>query len=222
MRIPRAFMAVVVLVGALVFCGGCSSLRVTEPARTATEMFLLSQAASEAVGNLSATGLRDRLVYVDGSFFMPQGYFPYFPLADYQFLMGEVRAKLLKEGVRLTADRGKAEIIVEVRSGALGIDKQSLLVGLPSIAVPGLASGATDSDLVSEPLIATPEIAFLKNIKQDSLASVAIVAYWADTGELVSSSGPFIGRAWRNDWWILGYGPRTSGDIPTVRREQGR
>ena len=38
------------------------------------------------------------------------------------------------------------------------------------------------------------------------------------SGELVDSSGPFVGRTLREDWWILGFGPRTIGDIPPAQR----
>jgi hypothetical protein len=211
-------LAFLVLVAAL--AGGCSSIRTTDPPRTATEMLLMSQAATEAVGKLAADALRDRRAYIDGSFFLPQDR-EKGTRADHLFLMGEVRARLLREGVRVVYDRKDAEIIVEVRSGVMGIDKQNLLVGLPSVTLPGLGGAATGG-VGGEPLIATPEIALIKNIKQDGVASVAIVAYWADSGELVASSGPFFGRTYRDDWWFFGYGPRTSGDIPTAQRRPGR
>jgi hypothetical protein len=45
---------------------------------------------------------------------------------------------------------------------------------------------------------------------------VAFVAYRADTGEYVTSSGPYIGRTIRDDFWLFGLGPRTVGNIPTT------
>jgi hypothetical protein len=183
-------------------------------------MLLMSQAATEAVGKLSAEALRDRGVFVDGSYFLPS-IRDKDTRGDHLFLIGEVRARLLREGVRLVEDRSKAEIVVEVRSGVLGIDKQNLLVGLPSVTLPGLGGGAT-TGIAGDALIATPEIAIIKNIKQDGVVSVAIVAFWADTGELVSTSGPFYGRTYRDDWWFFGYGPRTSGDIANVQRQPAR
>ena len=64
--------------------------------------------------------------------------------------------------------------------------------------------------------IVTPEIAITKSVKQIGFASVAYVAYWADTGEVVDSSGPSVGKAFRDDWWLFGFGPRTIGTIPPV------
>ncbi len=213
---PRLSTALLLL--AAVCLTGCSSVRVTDPPRTATEMLLLNQAVTTAVSQLSASALRDRLVFVDDAYLTPHDRNTD-TTADYLFLLGEVRAKLLIEGARLVNTREAAQIIVEVRSAAHGIDKQNLLVGLPQIALPGVAGG---TGITAGPLIATPEIALLKNIKQDGIASVAIVAYWADSGELVAASGPFIGRTNRDDWWILGYGPRTSGNIPSAQQRPSR
>jgi hypothetical protein len=208
-----------IAIPALLICcaatAACSSVRVTDPPRTATEMLLLNQAVAEAIDKLSAAALRDRKVFVDGSYFVPADKNRDNIASDYLFTMGEVRAKLLREGVRLVNTRDQAQIVVEVRSGAHGIDKENLLVGLPSVTLPGLGGGAVSA---AEPLIATPEIALVKNIKQDGVASIAIVAYWADTGELVAASGPFMGHTYRDDWWFFGYGPKTSGDIPTAQR----
>ena len=40
---------------------------------------------------------------------------------------------------------------------------------------------------------------------------MAFVAYWADSGEIVGASGPYIGRTQRKDFWFFGFGPRTVG-----------
>ena len=111
--------------------------------------------------------------------------------------------------------REAAQIVLEVRSGGIGIDRLEYLLGIPSIYVSGELGG--DETGTNVP-VATPELAIIKNTKQLGFASAAFVAYWADTGELVSSSGPFIGRTMREDWWFLGFGPRTIGDIPPAEK----
>ena len=58
----------------------------------------------------------------------------------------------------------------------------------------------------------------MKSTKQRGFASVAFVAFWNDTGELIATSGPFIGRTFRDDFWFFGIGPRTVGDIPPTRQ----
>ena len=50
---------------------GCANIRITNPPRTATEQFLLSQAAIEAISRFSFDPLFGRKVYVDSSHFAP-------------------------------------------------------------------------------------------------------------------------------------------------------
>ena len=68
-------------------------------------------------------------------------------------------------------------------------------------------SGASAGTLI------TPEIAFYKKIHQKGYAAVAFAAYWRDTGELVGSAGPVFGYTEREDVWIFGVGPSTTGNI---------
>jgi hypothetical protein len=60
----------------------------------------------------------------------------------------------------------------------------------------------------------TPEVSLVKTTKQHGFSSIAYIAYWADTGEVVAASGPFVGRTTRDDYWFFGVGPRTLGNIP--------
>jgi uncharacterized protein DUF6655 len=184
---------------------GCANLRVTDPARTATEQFLLSQAAIEAVRPLSFEALHGRKVFVDDK---------YFAASEKEFVLGELRAKLLLSGVQLFAKEEQAEIVFELRSGGVGIDRYESLLGIPSIGLAAAAASAAAGVPVAS--IVTPEIAITKEITQIAFASVAYVAFWVDTGEVVASSGPSVGRAFREDWWFLGFGPRTIGTVPPV------
>jgi hypothetical protein len=195
---------------ALCGLGSCATIRVTDPAHTATEQFLMSVAASRAIDQLSAETLRDRTVFVESQYLTATTQ----PALEHSFLLGELRAKLLMSGVRLTDERSKAQIILEVRSGGVGIDRLEYLLGIPATYIPGGSSSTGGY------AIATPELAILKSTRQLGFASVAFIAYWSNTGEVVASSGPFIGRTLREDWWILGYGPRTIGSIPPA--ESGR
>jgi hypothetical protein len=184
---------------------GCASVRITDPSRTATEQFLLSQAAVKAVELLSFEVIHGRKVFLDVA---------YFTTAEKEFVLAELRAKLLHSGVSISDKREDAKIVVEVRSGGVGIDRYESLFGIPALTAPsGTASTAQVVTLI------TPEIAITKKIRQIGFASVAYVAYWAETGEVVASAGPTIGKTYREDWWLLGFGPRTIGNIPPVDRE---
>lgn len=195
----------ILLLAALTLLPACTStIRTTDPARTATEQFLLSQAASLAVSQLTVEGLRGRRVFVDDQ---------YFAASESKFVLGELRNRLFLGGVQLVPERELAQVILEVRSGGVGIDRADYLLGLPSLV---LSAGEDGDNTSTSTPIATPELALLKNINQVGVASVAFIAYWADTGEVVASSGPFIGRTTRDDWWVFGFGPRTVGNIPTT------
>jgi hypothetical protein len=193
------------LAAILLFLGGCASIRITDPAHTATEQFLLSHAAIEAVKPFSFEVLRGRKIYVDDT---------YFAASQKEFVLGELRAKLLLAGVQILTKRDACEIVLEIRSGGVGIDRYESLLGIPAIGA--AASTAATGAGVPVTGIITPEIAITKEIKQIGYASVAYVAYWSDTGEVVDSAGPSVGKVYRDDWWLFGFGPRTIGTIPPV------
>jgi hypothetical protein len=195
----------------MMVASGCATVRNTDPPRTATEQYLLLQAVQSAVAKLSAAPIRDRLVFIDSTYLTSQ----WQPSLDHSFMLGELRAKLLMGGVRLARFREEAEIVLEVRSQSIGIDRYDYLIGLPGISL-GTATAAAGAPVP----IVTPELAIIKSIKQRGFADVAFVAYWRDTGEVVATSGPFDGKTIREDFWIFGFGPRTVGDIPPARPAQ--
>jgi hypothetical protein len=190
----------------LVFAAGCANIRVTNPPRTATEQFLLSQAAIEAIERFSFESLFGRKVYVDSSHFAP---------TEKEFVLGEFRASLFQAGVQFSPDANDAEIIIEVRSSGVGIDRYENLAGIPPLAAPA-GAGVAGPEVAAASTLITPEIAITKTIKQIAFASIAYVAYWKDTGEVVASEGPSTGRAYREDWWFLGIGPKTIGNVITT------
>ncbi len=181
---------------------GCSSIRITDPEHTADELYLENIASKLAVDQVSATVLRDRRVYLDSTYLTSATQ----PSDQQQYMIGELRAKLLLSGVRLVSQRSNAEIIMELRSQGISVNHIEFLLGVPASSVGGIFTGGLAAS--------TPELSIVKTTKQHGFASVAFVAYWADTGEVVAASGPFVGRTTRDDYWFLGAGPRTLGNIP--------
>ena len=198
---PTAFFALLWLA----VLGGCATIRITDPDHTADELYLENVASKLAVDQVSATVLRDRRVYIDSIYLTAQTQ----PSDQQQYLIGELRSKLLLTGVRLTRDRKNAEIILELRSQGISVDHVEFLLGLPQSSIGGIFTGGFAGE--------TPEIAIIKRTQQHGFSSVAYIAYWADTGEVVAASGPFVGRTIRDDYWFLGYGPRTIGNIPPAQ-----
>jgi hypothetical protein len=208
-------------------CGGCATIRVTDPEYTATQQFLENVASQQAVSQLSMNGLRDQLVFVDSSYLFPPLDHPIEqqlliePSFENAFLLGEVRARLLTQGVRLTADRKEATVILEVRSAGVGVDDYEYLFGLSASAVGsigGAAGAAATAGAAAGTSPVASQLAILQSTKLKGYASVAIVAYRAKTGELIATSGPFVGRTHREDFWIFGFGPHTIGDIPPAEK----
>jgi hypothetical protein len=209
----RSLVLRIMLLAMALFAGqGCATIRTTDPPRTATELFLLSGAAAEAISQLSTDPLRDRVVYVETVYLSDARQ----TAIELSFLIGELRAKLLQSGVRLVEKRDQAEIVLEVRTGGVGVDRLEFLLGIPAAYFPGFSITTGPGGIP----ISTPELALLKSTKQNGFASVSFVAYVAKTGELIATSGPFVGRTNREDFWIFGTGPRTVGDIPPVERER--
>lgn len=196
---------------------GCATIRVTDPQRTATEQFLMSQAVTQAISQLNLDALRDRKIWIDSAYitgteqFTTQGELRQriFNTPEQAFATAELREKLLIGGARIVQDKKEAEIIVEVRSGGIGVDRLENLIGVPA----GVFTNVNGPGNIP---LATPEIALYKNTRQRGFASVSFVAYRAATGEYVTSSGPYIGRTLRDDFWLFGAGPRTVGNIPTT------
>lgn len=199
---------------------GCATIRVTDPYRTATEQFLMSQAVSRAISQLNVDALRDRKVWIETGYFTGaekvnvngEERQRLFTSAEQAFATGEIRERLLLAGTRLVPDRKDADIVLEIRSGGIGIDRLENLIGIPATVLSGAVSGTSAGGVP----VATPEIALYKNTRQRGYASISFVAYRADTGEYVTSSGPYIGRTLRDDFWLFGAGPRTVGNIPTT------
>jgi hypothetical protein len=201
--------------------GGCASIRVTDPPRTADEEFLLTEAATRSVAKLSLDALRGRAVYViseyafsttqpfDQSFLTNQVRSPSFENA---YLVGELRARLLQVGARLAPARELADVLLEVRTGALSVNRVDFLLGVPALALGGFASTA-----VQNLAVATPDLAIYKSTRQDGFASIAVVAYWRNTGEVLVNSGPFVGHTHRYDYFIFGYALQPVGDIPPTQ-----
>jgi hypothetical protein len=211
----RSFLCCVPLSLLLILCAaGCATIRVTDPTRTATEQFLMSEATRKAVDQLSAQSLRDYRIFIDTSYLITAAY----PTPENLFLVAELRNKLLLGGVRLVPRREDSQIVLEVRSGGIGIDRLEYLLGIPSVYLSNLGANNVTNNSSSTGGLSTPELAIIKNTKQKGYSGVAFTAYWADTGELVANSGPFIGRTLREDWWFFGFGPRTVGDIAPAEK----
>jgi hypothetical protein len=184
------------LLGWMLPLTGCGTTRSTDTPRSATEQLLVSRAVDEAVAELDFTSLNGKPVYLDVTQLDVS--------ADHKYLASSVRQALLAAGSLLQEERPKATYVVEVRSGALGTDRNSILVGIPqtTVPIPSLVPG--------QPAI-IPEIPFAKYTDQTGVAKIAIFAYNRVTGRPVMQTGMHQSTSTAKDTWVLGMGPFQSG-----------
>ncbi|MBX6323865.1 MAG: hypothetical protein IRY94_18775 [Rhodospirillaceae bacterium] len=164
--------------------GSCTVTRESSPPRTATEQLLLSAAADRAADGLALAIPAGDRVFVDASDF--EAY-------DGKYAIGAVKDRLLRRGARLVSSRGEADVVVAVRSGALSIDQERTLVGLPGFGVPVPLAGTLN----------IPEVALFKKEVEEGVAKLAATGYDARSGSLVDSVGPVFGFSHRIRWVVL-------------------
>lgn len=187
----RAILAMFIM--AVAMCG-CTTTRESSPTRTATEQLLISAAADRAAEKLTLDVLPGSSVYVDAS---------YFDAEDGRYAISAIRERMLTQGARLAPDRASADMVVEIRAGALSIDENGVLVGMPGFEVPLPLSGP----------VALPEIAFFKKENRIGVAKFAATAYDPETGRLADATGPQYGFSHQTHWVVLLLVSWTTSDI---------
>ncbi len=186
---PRLILAAAIMVS----LAACGSVRETLPSRAATEQLLISKAADQAADAVAQIVPADRAVFLDSSNF--EG-------TDSKYAIAAVRDSILRRGARLAPDKDKADIVVEIRAGALSVDKTDSLVGLPSMNLP----------IPLTQNLETPEVAIYKDVTTQGVAKLAATAYDSKSGALVASSGPRFGYSHRTEKTLLLFINWTSTD----------
>ncbi len=176
---------------------GCGTTKMTDSPRAATEMLLTSQAIDYAVAKIDFTPLSGQTVFLDTS-----------PLekdvVDKGYLISTVRQQLLAHGALVQEERWRAVYVVELRAGALGTDRHSVMVGTPAVTLPSVVPGIPTS---------IPEIALVKKNDQRGVAKIGVFAYNRVTGRAVWQSGAVESSSQQKDTWVFGTGPFTRGTI---------
>ncbi|MEX2381541.1 MAG: DUF6655 family protein [Opitutales bacterium] len=184
-------------VNAILFTG-CRTAVQTHPPRTGIEQLLLSTAVDNALKDMELPEVEGESVYVDDS--MLEAY-------DIGYVLGSVRAFLSENGAILQSERETADMIVEVRSGALGTDLSHSLVGIPSIPIFIPGAGGTEF----------PELTLYSANKQDSVSKLALLGYYAD-GSGAFSTEALVGQSHFNQYRFLLLFQINFTDIPERSR----
>jgi hypothetical protein len=170
----------------------------TDTARAASEMLLISQAVDEAVAKIDFSPLSGQAVFLDTAALEKD-------TVDKGYLVSVVRQQLLAHGALLQEERFRAVYVIEVRSGGLGTNRHSLLVGTPALSVPTLVPGLPSANI--------PEIALAKRSDQRGIAKIGVFAYNRITGRALWQSGTVEAVSHSNDTWLFGAGPFSRGTI---------
>ena len=180
-RASRLFLA---LVAFSLPIAGCSTEKRSSPSRTATEQLLISAAADRAAQSLSLSIPPGTRIFVDAT---------YFEGTDSKYAIAAIRDRLLRRGAHIVRSPDRADAIVELRAGALSIDENALIVGIPQMDVPVPLAGN----------LALPEIALFKRARRQGVAKIAAAGYDAKTGKLISSSASDFGFSQTTEWDAL-------------------
>ena len=175
---------------------GCGTTRMTDTQRTATEQLLISDAIDKAVSQIDLRPLTGKPVYFDPQYLDGA--------VDRGYLVSCLRQHLLASGCVLLEDRAKAAYVVEARSGGVGTDRHSLLVGVPQMTVPSFLPGQPTN---------IPEVPLARKTDQNGVAKVAVFAYNRQTGQPVWQSGTLMAVSNARDVWFFGTGPFQNGSI---------
>lgn len=190
-RLPISLAAAAL---AAVGLAGCGTTNSSDTKRTAIEQLLVSDAIERAVMKIDLAPLAGRKVFLDTTVLAN--------VEDKDYLTSAVRQHVLGSGCILAAKRDDAEIIVESRAGALGTDRNSIMLGMPATSVEFAGNGTS-----------IPELAIIKRGDQRAVAKISLFAYYRTTGTPVWQSNAEHVASHHRDRWFLGTGPFQDGRI---------
>lgn len=187
---PSGHFACLVLI---LTVSGCTAARQTNTARTAREQLLISNAVDQALAKVDFASFHGQKVLVEEK---------YLDCTDKGYVIGSIRHRLLLNGATIAAKPEEADIVMELRSGAIGTDDASSYLGIPEIVLPGM--------------LTLPEVKLVTRTRQSALAKLGMVAYDAKTNDLLGAGGVSSSLSDDNNLFVFGIGPFQSG---TAKRE---
>ena len=194
LQMLRRRLAVLSAVAVLLAIGGCGTTRLSDSKRTATEQLLVSGAIERAVMRIDMQSMAGQSVYLDATCMDD--------VNDGKYLASALRHQLLASGCRLVEKREDAQVIVESRAGAIGTDRNQVVLGIPSTRV--TVQGNETS---------VPELAIAKRSEQRGVVRISLCAYERETGRPLWQSGVENVASHSRDRWYFGAGPFQDGEI---------
>ncbi|MCW5770882.1 MAG: hypothetical protein KIT16_04540 [Rhodospirillaceae bacterium] len=169
-------------------------MRETSPPRTATEALLNTSAADRAASRLNLSFPQGTKVFVDAA---------NFDGLDAKYAIGAIRERLAKLGAHLVPAAAKADMIVEIRAGALSLDESQFLIGVPQFGAPIPFAGTVN----------LPEIPLYREHRRKGVTRIAATVLHAKDGSFVAAARS-RGNSHRTDYTVLLFISWTTTDVP--------
>lgn len=181
---------------------GCASTKTSNTSRTAMEQLLISNAVDQSLNRVDFQPLAGRSVFLDTS---------YVDCVDKNYIIASSRDRILQADAKLVGKAEDAEVIVEVRTGAVGTDQSETYVGVPELALPGPIP------------VAIPQLKLWSKSTQTGTAKIGLVAYEAKSRQMLGRGGTTLARSDDSNTFFFGMGPYQSGSVRSeVSRQLGR
>lgn len=175
---------------------GCTTASTSNTARTSTEQLLLANAVDQSLDRVSFKSFDGYNVFLQDK---------YIDCVDKNYVIASTRHRLFRAGAHVVDDIAKADVVVELRSGAVGTSSMSSFLGTPEIVLPGMLS--------------IPEVHFVERKNQEATAKIGLLAYDPKTSQLLGEGGVALSRSKDSNWFVAGIGPYQNGE---VRKEVDR
>ena len=182
---------------ALLALGACTTVRESNPQRTATEQLLISTAVDRAIERVNLEIPSGTKVFVAADQLADN--------SDGKYAASAMRDRLLRRGASLVDDRDKADAVVEVRAGALSIDEKQMLIGIDTFDAPVPFSGQAAK---------IPQIALYKDRERQGVAKIAAFGYSTSDGKLIDVTGPQFGYSHVYEKTLLFFFTWRTTDLP--------
>ncbi|MFW6118812.1 MAG: DUF6655 family protein [Planctomycetota bacterium] len=193
---PMLHFAISALLLGCFAVAGCGSFRETFPPRSASEQLLISEAVDAAVADMPTDWMEGRVVYVE-----PANLDAY----DKPYVVQRLHNAVLESGGRLSEGREGADVVLEVASGALSVDKGQWLLGIPELPLPIPLADET---------LKLPEVPLFKLVSYAGKAKLISTAVEAESGASHRELPVCYGRVRHRLWWAFIVGPFTWSDLP--------
>lgn len=177
---------------ALLLAAGCTTMKSSNTARTATEQLLISNSVDQSLARIDFRPFAGRAVFLEEK---------YLESVDKNYILASVRHHVLNAGGTIVPKADTADVIMEVRAGAVGTDQEDMFIGIPQVSLP-----------IPVP-VSLPEVKFMSRSSQTGTAKIGIVAYDAKTKAALGSGGISLARSDNNNWYFFGVGPYQNGSI---------